>query len=333
MTFREQITIIKKKKFPKEVDIMNNLPEIQELLQQRADLLARLHLLPYDGTPEIKENKSGKYLYVRKRVGSRVTSTYVDVYYEELYQLLLRNNRESRELKKQIRKVEKQLAEAGFIENELASDVILNLEFARTNMKLSIYEQAVLEGVATSFPQTEDIIENGIVNGVTASDVQKILNLKHAWEFIIDKDVIQVKSDYSVLCHIAKLVNEGFFSYGGRIRGVPVTIGGTTYKPPMPIETVVMENIQSIIETQGDAIDVAIELCLYCMKTQIFNDGNKRASVIFANHYLIANAGGLLVIPEANVPEFKKLLVRYYEDKDTGEIKEFLKLNCHKYFK
>lgn len=312
---------------------MNNLPEIQELLQQRADLLARLHLLPYDGTPEIKENKSGKYLYVRKRVGSRVTSTYVDVYSEELYQLLLRNNRESRELKKQIRKVEKQLAEAGFIENELASDVILNLEFARTNMKLSIYEQAVLEGVATSFPQTEDIIENGTVNGVTASDVQKILNLKHAWEFILDKDVIQVKSDYSVLCHIAKLVNEGFFSYGGRIRGVPVTIGGTTYKPPMPIETVVMENIQSIIETQGDAIDVAIELCLYCMKTQIFNDGNKRASVIFANHYLIANAGGLLVIPEANVPEFKKLLVRYYEDKDTGEIKEFLKLNCHKYFK
>lgn len=333
MTFREQIAIIKKEKFPKEVDIMNNLPEIQELLQQRADLLARLHLLPYDGTPEIKENKSGKYLYVRKRVGSRVTSTYVDVYSEELYQLLLRNNRESRELKKQIRKVEKQLAEAGFIENELASDVILNLEFARTNMKLSIYEQAVLEGVATSFPQTEDIIENGTVNGVTASDVQKILNLKHAWEFILDKDVIQVKSDYSVLCHIAKLVNEGFFSYGGRIRGVPVTIGGTTYKPPMPIETVVMENIQSIIETQGDAIDVAIELCLYCMKTQIFNDGNKRASVIFANHYLIANAGGLLVIPEANVPEFKKLLVRYYEDKDTGEIKEFLKLNCHKYFK
>ena len=312
---------------------MNNLPEIQELLQQRADLLARLHLLSYDGTPEIKENKSGKYLYVRKRVGSRVTSTYVDVYSEELYQLLLRNNRESRELKKQIRKVEKQLAEAGFIENELASDVILNLEFARTNMKLSIYEQAVLEGVATSFPQTEDIIENGTVNGVTASDVQKILNLKHAWEFILDKDVIQVKSDYSVLCHIAKLVNEGFFSYGGRIRGVPVTIGGTTYKPPMPIETVVMESIQSIIETQGDAIDVAIELCLYCMKTQIFNDGNKRASVIFANHYLIANAGGLLVIPEANVPEFKKLLVRYYEGKDTGEIKEFLKLNCHRYFK
>lgn len=312
---------------------MNNLSMIQELLQQRADLFARLHLLPYDGTPEIKENQSGKYLYVRKRVGSRVTSTYVDVYTEELYGLLLRYNREARELKKQIRKVEKQLAEEGFVENELGADVILNLDFARANMKLSIYEQAVLEGVATSFPQTEDIIENGTVNGVTASDVQKILNLKHAWEFILDKDVLQVKSDYSVLCHIAKLVNEGFFQNGGRIRGVPVTIGGTTYKPPMPIETVVMEKIKAITEAEGDVLDIAIELCLYCMKTQIFNDGNKRASVIFANHYLIANAGGLLVIPESYVPQFKKLLVNYYEDKDNGDIKAFLKLNCHRNFK
>lgn len=312
---------------------MNNLPQIQELLQQRADFSARLNLLPYDGTPEIKENQSGKYLYVRKRIGSRLTSTYVDVYSEELYQLLLRNNREARELKKQIRKVEKKLAELGFVENELSSDVILNLDFARANMKLSIYEQAVLEGVATSFPQTEDIIENGTVNGMTASDVQKILNLKHAWEFILDKDVLQVKSDYSVLCHIARLVNEGFFTNGGRIRGVPVTIGGTSYIPPMPIETVVMENIQAITNLKKSPLDIAVELCLYCMKTQIFNDGNKRAAVIFANHYLISNGGGLLVIPENDVKDFKKLLIRYYEDKDNGEIKNFLKEHCHKHFK
>ena len=312
---------------------MNNYPEIQELLQQRADLYARLNLLPYDGTPEIKETKSGNYLYIRKRIGSRITSTYVDVYSDTLYQLLLKNNLEAKQLKKQIRLVEKLLAKAGFTENELSSDVMLNLDFARINMKLSIYEQAVLEGVATSFPQTEDIIENGKVNGVTATDVQKILNLKHAWEFILDKDVLQVKSDYSILCHIAKLVNEGFFENGGRIRGVPVTIGGTSYIPQLPIETVVIENILSIINSGNEDIDIAIELCLYCMKKQIFNDGNKRASVIFANHYLISHAGGLLVIPEAQVPEFKMLLIKYYEDKDNGEIKTFLKQNCHKNFR
>lgn len=63
-----------------------------------------------------------------------------------------------------------------------------------------------MEGVATSFPQTEEIIENGKVNGMTATDVQKILNLKHAWEFILDLDIIQADSNYYMLCHIAKLV-------------------------------------------------------------------------------------------------------------------------------
>ena len=37
---------------------------VRELLQERADYQARLNLIPYDGTPEIKENSSGKYLYV-----------------------------------------------------------------------------------------------------------------------------------------------------------------------------------------------------------------------------------------------------------------------------
>ena len=52
---------------------------------------------------------------------------------------------------------------------------------------------------------------------------------------------------------------------------------------------------------------------MYCIKTQLFKDGNKRASVIFANNYLIAKGNGCLIIPEKDVPEFKKLLVEYYE--------------------
>ena len=208
----------------------------------------------------------------------------------------------------------------------------MNLDFARVNMKSNIYDQAILEGVATSFPQTEDIIENGTVNGMTATDVQKILNLKHAWEFILDRDVISYPTDYSILCHIAKLVNEGFFQDGGRVRGVPVTIGGTSYIPPMPIESVIKENMDEILKADLPTDEKAIRLCLYCMRTQIFNDGNKRASVIFANHYLISQGGGMLIIPEKNVPEFKILLVAYYESNDSEEIVRFMKKQCIKTF-
>ena len=193
--------------------------------------------------------------------------------------------------------------------------------------------QAVLEGVATTFPQTEEIIENGTVNGMTADDVQKILNLKHAWEFILDNDVIQADSNFYLLCHIAKLVNEGFFYDGGRIRGVPVSIGGTKYVPPLPIESQVIERINEILKSDKEPLDIAIELCMYCVRTQIFVDGNKRASVIFANHYMISHGLGLIIIPENHVPEFKKKLVAFYESADISEISDYLKQNCLKKMK
>jgi len=305
---------------------------IPELLRDRAELESRLKLISHDGSIEIKTVNGGKFLYERKRVLGKLTSQYIDKYSEELYALLIRQSFEARSLKKEIRAIEKKLAKLGYQKGRLSERVMLNLDFARANVKSLIYDQAVLEGVSTTFPQTETILENGKVNGVTPSDIQKIVNLKHAWEFILDKDVIAAKSDYYLLCHIAKLVNEGFYEYGGRIRSVPVTIGGTSYIPPMPQELEVKEQIQSLSLEQEDEIDIAIDLCLYCMKTQVFNDGNKRASVIFANHYLIGRGQGLIVIPQADVNEFRTLLVAYYKGRDEVLIKNFMRDKCWRKF-
>lgn len=307
---------------------MSEIEKIRSLIKEKAEAEARLNMIPYDGSPEIKETHGDSYLYVRKRVGGKLKSTYVGVYSEELYQFLLRSAKESRELRKQIRKITKQLALLGYSPAELSAEVLLNLDFARANMKSAIYDQAILEGVSTTYPQTESIIENGTVNGMTADDIQKVLNLKHAWEFVLDEDILMAEDDYYLLSHIAKLINEGFYYDGGSIRRVPVTIGGCDYILPIPVETNVKETIKDIIASGKEKIDVAIDLCLYCMRTQIFIDGNKRAAVIFANHYLIANGQGLLVIPEKTVPEFKKLLIRYYEDGDPEIINVFLRKKC-----
>ena len=50
--------------------------------------------------------------------------------------------------------------------------------------------------------------------------------------------------------------------------------------------------------------------------------------MIFANHYLISHGLGLIVIPEKQVSEFKKKLVKYYESADIKEINVFLKNKC-----
>ena len=311
---------------------MSDIEMIQKLLNDKADLQAQINISAFDGSIEIKTVNNEKYIYVRKREAGKYRSTYIDKYSEELYAMAVNQSQHIRAVKKQLRKVEKELAKLGYEESELTPRVRLNIDFARANVKSLIYDQAVLEGVSTTFPQTETILENGEVNGVKASDVQKILNLKHAWEFIVDPDVVASPCNYYLLSHIARLVNEGFYDIGGSVRVVPVTIGGSTYVPPLPNETDVKDRIAEIINSGMHAIDIAIELTLYCMKTQIFIDGNKRAAIIFANHFMIQNGLGLLVVPESIVSEFKALLVAYYEGRDEGAIKSFLKKKCWRPF-
>lgn len=311
---------------------MRAFDRIQNLLTEKAELLARIRTIPFDGSIEVKTVKAEKYIYVRKREAGKYKSTYIDKYSDELYTLAVAQALQVREYKKRLRKIEKQLAELGYTEGELSPRVLLNIDFARANIKSLIYDQAVLEGIATTFPQTETILENGEVNGVKASDVQKILNLKRAWELIVDPDVIASPCDYYLLSHIARLVNDGFSRDGGAIRSVPVSIGGSAYVPQIPVEYEVKQRISEIVNSTAKPINKAIELALFSMKTQVFIDGYKRASVIFANHFMIQNGLGLLVIPENTVSEFKELLVAYYEDKDNGEIFAFLKGKCWRKF-
>ena len=128
------------------------------------------------------------------------------------------------------------------------------------------------------------------------------------------------------------MVNEGIFATGGTVRRVPVTIGGTSYVPPLPIEADVKDAISDILAAKEPVVNKAIKLCLYCMKTQVFIDGNKRASIIFANHYMIKQGEGLLVVPESKVDEFKSLLVSYYEGKNEKKIFKFFRDECWRKF-
>ena len=110
--------------FPKgENDKDNNYPQIQELAHQRADYQARLNLLLYDGTRNKRPH--AKYLYIRKRVGVVLTSTYVGDYSDELYQLLLRNAREGR-VEKEYTAVDKELALLGYRTQICPSGYCLN---------------------------------------------------------------------------------------------------------------------------------------------------------------------------------------------------------------
>lgn len=205
---------------------------------------------------------------------------------------------------------------------------MLNIDFARAEMKNSIYDQAILEGVATTYADTAEIIDNGLINGMKSEDVLKIVNLKQAWEFIMDKDIVICKSDFYVVSMINKFINQRIYYNAWSIRNVPVTISGTSYIPQMIIESQVREEIEHILIEKRDAIYTAIELAIYVMRRQLFNDGNKRTGILYANHYLISKGEGLLVVPYEIVKEFQKELIYFYETNDKSNIVTFLKEKC-----
>lgn len=307
---------------------MEDKIEIMNLLEIKKTLEYKLDSLIY-GAVEIREKKSKKYIYVHYRDNGIVLTKYVGEYTDELYNLILNNSIEAKKIKKELREISKKLRNLNYVENILEEKVELNIDFAKRHLVDTIYKQAILEGVATTFLDTENIIEGGKVSNMTSDDVMKIVNLKHAWEFILNKNVISSDTNFALLCQINKFVLEGFYYNAGKIRSVPVSIGGTNWIPDLPIESVIKEQLDEIFNKEIDYIDKAIELLLYVMKKQIFIDGNKRTAIIFINHYLISKGKGIIVIPAELTEEFKKLLIEYYEGNDNIEVRKFIKEKCY----
>lgn len=279
------------------------------------------------GTIEVREKGELKYVYVHKRDGGIPRTEYAGEYSEELINELIANNKKAKEIKTNLRAVSAKLKRKGHVVSELSDKVKLNIDFAKRNLVDTIYNQAILEGVAVTFLDTETIVDGGKATGISVDDIQKINNLKHAWQFALDEGVITSPSNFDILCYINKLVEEGFYYNAGTLRSVPVSIGGTSWKPELPIEGVVREKLQEILSAE-DVCERAINAMLFIMRRQLFIDGNKRTAVIFANHVLISNGFGIVVVPENKVNEYKKLLIDYYESDDKDKIVKFLYEHC-----
>lgn len=304
------------------------MPNINALLLERNQILNQLKSLIY-GSIELREKDNKQYIYVHYRQDGILVSKYAGEYSDVLYNLIRNNTELAKTLKKRLKEINKALKELNYVETEgLDEKVAINIDLARRYLVDSVYKQAMLEGVATTYSDTETIINGGKVNDMTATDINKVINLKRAWEFIMSVDLANYPTNYAVLCQINQIVQDGFSLTAGRIRSVPVTIGGSTYVPPIPFEDQVKQELSDMLCNE-EGINLAIDLVLYVMKKQLFLDGNKRTAIIFANHYLISHALGLIVVPAENVDEYKKVLVAYYEDESKKDnIVKFLKDKC-----
>lgn len=300
---------------------------ILNLLHEKEMLLSSLEKMIY-GSIEIRSTNGKEYIYVHKRIDGIKKSQYAGEMSNVLFNVITENNILAKQYKKRIKEINKELDKLTYFSKELANDVMVNVALARRYMVDSIYKQAMLEGVDATYSNIEVIVNGGKVSNMTATDITKIVNLKRAWEFILADGVISYPTNYAILCQINQIVEDGFSSLAGKLRSVPVSIGNSSYLPPMPIESIVKEELDILLHSNLSIIDKTIEIVLYVMKKQLFLDGNKMTAIIFANHYLISHGEGIIVVPAELVSEYKIHLIAYYEDRDIISIKDFLKEKC-----
>ena len=196
----------------------------------------------------------------------------------------------------------------------------------RRNIVDYIWKSARLEGLAVTYPDTEAIYNGMSVQGVKVSDIVAVNNLKHAWQFVLD--MLDEPTDYSFVCKVNRCVGgNSLINRAGYLRNVPVRMVGTTWKPGMPIEYQIKEEMAEIGQIENPT-DRALTMMLYLVRKQKFLDGNKRTSMLAGNHVMVSNGCGIISVPIELQPAFTGLLIQFYESNDMTEIKQFLYENC-----
>lgn len=105
-------------------------------------------------------------------------------------------------------------------------------------------------------------------------------------------------------------------------------MGGTNWRPELPSKEK-LEGLLNEVAKIEVITNRAITLMCKLMKMQAFNDGNKRTSMLIANHELIKSGKGIISISEDNKEEFGNKLINYYEDENSiEELKEFIYNKC-----
>lgn len=204
-----------------------------------------------------------------------------------------------------------------------------NVFIAKRNIVDYIWKSANLEGISVTYPETQVIFDNGIVNGLKVNEVIAINNLKYAWQFILEEE--NASYNFNTICEIHRLVCDKLVLDNdlGHLKSTPVNIGGTSWKPQFPIESQIKEELEELLNQKAKTkTEIAIEIMLWLMRRQMFIDGNKRVAMIFANKIMIDNGCGIITIANELQADFFTKLINYYETNDMEELKLWIYNNC-----
>ena len=197
-----------------------------------------------------------------------------------------------------------------------------SLFLAKKKWDENVYCGMRMENRAVTFPQTKTILQGINVPSVQLNDIQAILNMRDAWQFLLGSMEQPVTLDY--LCKINEYIAPNEALEWGKLRTGSVMISGTDYLPPVPVAEAVAAELTEILTADTTATAKALEAFVWGARGQFFWDGNKRTSMTLANKILIAAGAGFLTITDRHMEQFNTLLVEYYNTGNSEALKDFL---------
>lgn len=200
-----------------------------------------------------------------------------------------------------------------------------NISLAEYMLVFIIYNSAKLEGINTTYPDTKTILDGANVPSLRLDEINCILNLRDAWNFVLSNIDEAITLDF--ICKINSFVSRNESLEWGVLRTGKVGINGVDYIPDIPNEAKIIADIKNIME-EKNITRRSLVLMLYLMRTQVFWDGNKRTSMIVANKVMIENGCGVITIKEEYFKEFNSLLTEYYNTNEMESLLKFLYNNC-----
>ena len=86
------------------------------------------------------------------------------------------------------------------MENKYSLTLEQNIFLAKRNLVDNVYANARMEGVNVTFPQTKTILEGVNVPNLKLDEIQCILNLRDAWNYVINN--IKLEFNLNFICKI-----------------------------------------------------------------------------------------------------------------------------------
>ena len=206
-----------------------------------------------------------------------------------------------------------------------------NIFLAKKVLVAQIHNLSRFENCQTTLLQSEQIINGQNVASASLGDIQTILNLKRAYQYVMRHISDGLPVDIPLLKKINSIVAQEDSLAPGDFRTgtVGVTlVDGSRHTPPAMSEVDVQNLLGQIENRSNSTTETAIRSMLAFMRQQIFWDGNKRTATLFANAMLIEKGCGILEISELQMPEFNTKLSDFYRSGDDTDVATYLYQNC-----